>query len=238
MVYLIDFETCYKIGKTLNLKQRMKTFKNSRETVKLINLICLPEFIIIQDEKDSEIEAELHKRCAKFKITNELFQKTDEVVKIFSEYKKEVKDFKNWIEIYNNSSENIVKKEYSGKYVNIKEYDLEGNLLNTYATFPEVHKGNENILSQVKKALEGTYHKAFNKIWVYGEISEKQLQEKIKLANRWVVRPVKQYSIDGVFIKEFASLKEAELETGIRRSCISNCISGKTKTAGHFLWKN
>ena len=31
MVYLVDFETCYKIGVTSDLKKRLKEFRTSRE---------------------------------------------------------------------------------------------------------------------------------------------------------------------------------------------------------------
>ena len=33
MIYLVDFETCYKIGKTRNLKNRLKCFLVDRENV-------------------------------------------------------------------------------------------------------------------------------------------------------------------------------------------------------------
>ena len=33
MIYLIDFNTCYKIGRTLDLKKRVNQFKTSREDI-------------------------------------------------------------------------------------------------------------------------------------------------------------------------------------------------------------
>ncbi len=48
--------------------------------------------------------------------------------------------------------------------------------------------------------------------------------------------PIKQYSKDYVFIAEYESLMDAERQTGIRNSSISECINGRKPTAGGFLW--
>lgn len=49
-------------------------------------------------------------------------------------------------------------------------------------------------------------------------------------------KPVLQFTKDGLFIARFASIKEAENETGILASCIGRTCSGKTKTSGGYLW--
>lgn len=49
-------------------------------------------------------------------------------------------------------------------------------------------------------------------------------------------KPVIQYTKEGEFVKEWRSIKEAETSIGIR-SGISNCLSGKNKTSGGFVWK-
>ena len=47
-----------------------------------------------------------------------------------------------------------------------------------------------------------------------------------------------QYDLNGNFIKEWESAKEAERELGINNSLISSACLGKIKTAGGFIWKN
>ena len=49
--------------------------------------------------------------------------------------------------------------------------------------------------------------------------------------------PVLQYSIDGSFIKRYASSGEAERENGIARSKVGACCRGKNKTAGGYVWR-
>lgn len=47
---------------------------------------------------------------------------------------------------------------------------------------------------------------------------------------------VYQYDLDGNFISEFSSTREAERETGISHTQIGNCCNGKLNTAGGYVW--
>lgn len=48
-------------------------------------------------------------------------------------------------------------------------------------------------------------------------------------------KPVIQYTLDGVFIKEYESIKKATEETGIAN--ISFAANGILKTSGKCLWR-
>lgn len=50
------------------------------------------------------------------------------------------------------------------------------------------------------------------------------------------VKKIIQLSIDNKFIKEWESAVEVEKCLGISRKNISQCITGKNKTAGGFKW--
>lgn len=60
---------------------------------------------------------------------------------------------------------------------------------------------------------------------------------------RWTKRPdsggvpVKQYSLSGILIKEYSSLKTASEQTNIDLHNICSCCEGKRKTAGNFKWR-
>jgi len=47
-------------------------------------------------------------------------------------------------------------------------------------------------------------------------------------------KPILQYSLDGSFVKEWDSIKEAKKKN---RCNIDGCLSGKIKTAGKYIWK-
>ncbi len=46
-----------------------------------------------------------------------------------------------------------------------------------------------------------------------------------------------QFSLDGEFIREFNSIKEASEEISISKPAIVHCLKGKTKKAGGYKWK-
>lgn len=48
---------------------------------------------------------------------------------------------------------------------------------------------------------------------------------------------VEQYTMNGDFVKEYRSLTEASLITGVASSNIGNVCNGKRKSAGNYIWK-
>lgn len=46
-----------------------------------------------------------------------------------------------------------------------------------------------------------------------------------------------QYDLDGNLIKEWDSVKQAGEALGINRPSISNCLKGRYKSAGGFIWR-
>lgn len=49
-------------------------------------------------------------------------------------------------------------------------------------------------------------------------------------------KPVIQYDMNHNFIKEFDSIKDASLETKIKKQNIGACVNGKYKTSGGYIW--
>ena len=48
--------------------------------------------------------------------------------------------------------------------------------------------------------------------------------------------PVKQYSLDGILLNTYQSMSEASRQSGISKSMIGCCISGKSKAGKGFIW--
>lgn len=68
-------------------------------------------------------------------------------------------------------------------------------------------------------------------------LDHNELVSKAKTNNKKVSKPVEQYTLDGVFVKEYPSAKEAQRQTGISNSNIIQCCQSKRKYAGGFIWK-
>jgi len=49
--------------------------------------------------------------------------------------------------------------------------------------------------------------------------------------------PISQFTLDGVWVKDWNSATQAELEAGYKSSGISACVRGKRKKAFGFIWK-
>lgn len=65
-----------------------------------------------------------------------------------------------------------------------------------------------------------------------------------RLTNKWrnsVVEaksiPIKQFSKDGTFIRQWSSVTEASLSCKLPKSCISRVCKGERKSCGGFIWK-
>jgi predicted GIY-YIG superfamily endonuclease len=54
---------------------------------------------------------------------------------------------------------------------------------------------------------------------------------------RFKNKEVAQYDLEGNFITNFISASEAAREFNVTRTSISNCASGKTKSAANYIWK-
>ena len=61
--------------------------------------------------------------------------------------------------------------------------------------------------------------------------AEKQLNRKDKS------KPVKQFTKDGLFLKEYPSMKEAARQTGFYKSAIGHCVQGRTKSSYGYIWR-
>ena len=64
-------------------------------------------------------------------------------------------------------------------------------------------------------------------------ISEKH-REIIRKA---LSKPIVQYTIEGILVKEYLSIAEADRTSTVKKSNIQQVLYGKTKTAGGFVWK-
>lgn len=62
---------------------------------------------------------------------------------------------------------------------------------------------------------------------------KKQEIKKAKVESSTVIR---QYDLDGSFLKEFDTLLESSNTVGVGVSSIQKCVSGQRKTAGGYIW--
>lgn len=71
----------------------------------------------------------------------------------------------------------------------------------------------------------------------YRDNINKYHNDLIKGRTKRALKPVCQYSLEGVFIKEYYSIAEASRQSRINQSKISACANGCQKTSGGYIWK-
>ena len=92
----------------------------------------------------------------------------------------------------------------------------------TGVVFTEEHKKN------ISESMTGKH---------LSEESRKKMAESQKGNTNASTKSVTQYSIDGEFIGEYSSTREASRHTGCDNSSISKCCKGKYKSVGGYVWK-
>lgn len=55
--------------------------------------------------------------------------------------------------------------------------------------------------------------------------------------NTWTSQPVRQYDLEGNFLKEFPSQREATIFVNAKGDGVGMCCRGKQKTAYGYIWK-
>ena len=61
--------------------------------------------------------------------------------------------------------------------------------------------------------------------------------DKVERSAKAHWKPVKQFTKDGVFIKEYPSMHEVERQTGFYYSHIGKCCKGRYKQAYGYIWR-
>ena len=69
------------------------------------------------------------------------------------------------------------------------------------------------------------------------ELKRKPSNEAREKSIRKIIKPILQYDIKGIFIKEYSSIKEAAISLQIHSTGIVYSAKGKRKTSGGYIWK-
>lgn len=118
----------------------------------------------------------------------------------------------------------------------ILQYDLDGRFIKEWPSAVDAGKVLEISYSDINRSCKKETLTSAGFQWRYknGEIKPKiEMYVKVSGSNKAVVQLTK----DEKKIREYKSLSEVEQILGISRSNISNCLTGRSLTAGGFKWK-
>lgn len=114
----------------------------------------------------------------------------------------------------------------------IGQYDLEGNLINTYSSTVEAAKAVGAHKNNIRKVTSNRGLTCGGFIWSKTIKKKIQVNPKIKSS-----RIVSQYDLDGKWIKTYKNAMEASSITGVEEGSIYNVVNNNALTAGGFLWR-
>lgn len=115
----------------------------------------------------------------------------------------------------------------------VKQYDLQGNLLNIWKSPKDASKGTNTSSSALSACLNGKGKTAEGFLWSYDECP------KIEINTKYITpkKKVEQYTIDGELLSIHNTINAAMTSTGVTAYEIKKNIEGKINNAGGFIWK-
>jgi len=115
------------------------------------------------------------------------------------------------------------------------QYSEEGKFLREYSSVNAVAENYDVGADIISKVIDQRGKKSYRATYLFS--SKDNAENFIFTRTKKINIPIIQYSLDGNFIKEFKSQKEASRLTKTMQSNISNCLNNKRKQAGGFVWK-
>lgn len=134
------------------------------------------------------------------------------------------------------SLDKMINNEYISKPV--YQYSLDGNFIKEWPSIAEIERqlgfspANISACCQLKYGAKSRY--GFQ--WKYAsDVNDKTINiGKASLKETKVY----QYTLEGEFVREYDSIKEAGLTFGIYPTTISDCLNKSNKTACGFQWRS
>lgn len=110
----------------------------------------------------------------------------------------------------------------------IIQCDLEGKYIKSFKSINEASRCIGKSPQSIRKCLNGDYRSAYGFIWKY--------KDQNNVIRKRVCK-IYQCDLSGKTIQSFKSVKDASSSLNISVSSINNCIRGRQKTAGGFIFK-
>lgn len=173
-----------------------------------------------------------------FALRNNILNFTFEVIELCKEEDLNIRE-KYWISFYN-SYEKGFNMTPGGKTFTspknkrpVEQYDLQGNYIASYESIKQAQEINHNY--HIGACCRGERVTAGGYQWVFTEVKPGENTIKFDLIPH-SERPITQYDLKGIKIKDFNSIVEAAKETNINYTSILKVCQKKGHTAGGYRW--
>ena len=117
----------------------------------------------------------------------------------------------------------------------IKQYSLQGTFIREWDSLKEAEKylNKPKAEANISACCLGKKNRAYGYIWRYSD-DPNNLEVKPLTPYR---APIDQYTREEDYITTYQTIAEASKQTGIGDTSIGNCLRGRSKSAGGYVWK-
>jgi hypothetical protein len=208
---------CFYIGKGSG-NRAFTTYSRNRHWKKIVNECGFTPIILvsgISEKKAFDLESEFCRQVGYDNLTN-------------------IRKENGWGG-HSHQPETILKLSKS-----VLQYDMDGNFIKEWesATLAAQHL-NKSYGSAITECCRGYISNIYGYIWRHSDnplpLPPKFVKRKNKVHHPPYYNPIDQYDMDRNFIKTWNNTKEAMIALNVKG--ISQCISGKYKSSGGFIWK-
>jgi group I intron endonuclease len=163
------------------------------------------------------------------KSTNETKQKISKSLIGHKRNKGRIQSEETKIKIKDKKKDTTITKIISRKHqgnIPVTKYNINGEKICIYISLTEAAYINNINISNISSCCNGTRKSTGGYIWKYNQDKKLSIND-----------PVMQFDLNGLFIREYNSIKEAAKVLQFNTKNITRCIQGKRDTAGGYLWK-
>lgn len=132
---------------------------------------------------------------------------------------------------------NGIRKYYDNNKIPILQYDLDGNFLKEWPSAIDAGNSLSINYNNINRACKNPKNRASNYLWRFKENNIQIKIHKYDKTSSYNFKQIIQFDKNNTFIKEFSSIKDAAFYTKITRTSICNCLQGRSKVAGGFIFK-
>lgn len=115
----------------------------------------------------------------------------------------------------------------------VYQYDIDMNLINVYPSINNASKINNLSHGNIAKCCKNKIRMVGGFVWRF----EGDLTPVEYVGGTDKFRRIYQYDLDGNLLRDYDNAKLASIDLGILMQGITNCCSGKSKSAGGYIWK-
>ena len=248
------------IGKTTNINKRLRahitrsktnTYHSARWIKSLINKGLKPNIELVEECTESNwVEREkfwISYYRERFDLTNILDGgeggfKTDRYGSKWSnEQRENNRSARLGVSVNHTNEGNNKRAAGIRKYYNLNkkailQYSLDGNFIKEWESAVEAGKELNVSGSNINRSCKNHKLTTLGFQWRYKSHKIEDNIGKFLILEKNTRKEIIQVTKENVFIKEYSSLIQASRETNIKRTSISNCLTGRSSSSGGYKW--